>query len=168
MVTPIQLHADHSSQKWLGNWTTARTFEVQARHAQLTIDLRSPQIPAGDIEVDLDLDHSMVTFLVAGDAVIDQRGLAWTGRGKVKQTYHPNPAGAGRRIRLTGQVRHGEVRVHSGGNASCRRSPRGTTSPTPAAPTPTAAHPPWTTPPPRRRRIHRPVFADTIPAPEGE
>jgi EmrB/QacA subfamily drug resistance transporter len=42
-------------------------------------------------------------FLVAGDAVIDHWDLAWTGRGKVKQTYHANPAGPGRRIRLTGQ-----------------------------------------------------------------
>ena len=48
---------------------------------------------------------------------IDDWALSWTGRGKVKQTYHPNPAGTGRRIRLTGQVRHGEVRVHSGGIA---------------------------------------------------
>jgi hypothetical protein len=116
-LTPVQIHADHASQKRLGNWTTARTFQVRARHAQVTIDLRSPQIPAGDIELDLDLDHSTVTLLVAGDAVIDQWDLAWTGRGKVKQTYHDNPAGTGRLIRLTGQVRHGEVRVHSGGIA---------------------------------------------------
>ena len=51
------------------------------------------------------------------NAVIDHWGLAWTGTGKVKQTYHHNPAGTGRRIRLTGQVRHGEVRVQSGGIA---------------------------------------------------
>ena len=81
------------------------------------IDLRSPQIPDGDIEVDLDLDHATITLLVAEDTVIDQWDLAWTGRGKVKQTYHHNPAGTGRRIRLTGQARHGEVRVHSGGIA---------------------------------------------------
>jgi hypothetical protein len=116
-LTPVQIHADHASQKRLGNWTTARTFRVRARHAQVTIDLRSPQIPAGDIELDLDLDHSTVTLLVAEDAVIDHWDLAWTGRGKVKQTHHPNPAGPGRRIHLTGQVRHGEVRVHSGGIA---------------------------------------------------
>jgi hypothetical protein len=116
-VPPVQIDADHASQKRLGNWTTARAFRVRARHAQVTIDLRSPQIPAGDIGLDLDLDHSTVTLLVADDAVIDHWDLAWTGRGKVKQTYHGNPAGTGRRIRLTGQVRHGEVRVHSGGVA---------------------------------------------------
>ena len=64
-VTPVQIHADHASQKRLGNWTTTRAFQVRARHAQITIDLRSPQIPAGDIELDLDLDHSAVKLLVA-------------------------------------------------------------------------------------------------------
>ena len=56
------------------------------------IDLRSPQIPAGDIEVGLSLDHSTVKLLVADNAVIDHWDLAWTGRGKVKQAYHPSPA----------------------------------------------------------------------------
>ena len=116
-LTPVQIHVDHVSQKRLGNWTTARAFQVRARHARVTIDLRSPQIPAGDIELSLDLDRSTVKLLVAGNAVIDHWHLAWTGRGKVKQTYHSNPARTGRRIRLTGQVRHGEVRVQSGGIA---------------------------------------------------
>ena len=122
---PIQVHADHSSQKRLGAWTTARLFQVRARRGQVVIDLRSQQIPDGDIEVYLDLDHAMVKLLVAEDSVIDSWDLAWTGRGKVKQTYHHNPAGAGRRIRLTGQARHGEIRVHSGGiarlSAMCSR-----------------------------------------------
>jgi hypothetical protein len=115
-LTPVQIHADHASHKRLGSWTTARAFQVRARHAQVTIDLRSPQIPAGDIDLDLDLDHSTVKLLVAGDTVIDHWDLDWTGRGRIKQTYH-HPADAGRRIHLTGQVRHGEVRVHSGGIA---------------------------------------------------
>ena len=113
-ASPVQIRADHASEKRLGNWTTARAFQVRARHAQIVIDLRSPQIPDGDIGLDLELDHAAVKLLVAENAVIDQRDLAWTGRGKVKQTYH-NPASAGRRIRLTGQVRRGEIRVHSGG-----------------------------------------------------
>jgi hypothetical protein len=115
-LTPVQVLADHSAQKRLGDWTTARAFQVHARHAQVTVDLRSPRIPDGDVELDLDLDHATLTLLVAEDAVIDHWALAWTGRGQVKQTYH-NPAGGGRRIRLTGQVRHGEVRVQSGGIA---------------------------------------------------
>ena len=71
-VTPDRIHADHGSQKRLGNWTTARAFEVRARRSLVVIDLRSPQIPAGDIEIHLDLDHSTIKLLVAGDAVIDQ------------------------------------------------------------------------------------------------
>jgi hypothetical protein len=116
-VAPEQIHADHDSLKKLGNWTTARALEVRARHSSVVIDLRSPQIPDGDIEVDLTLDHSTVTLLVAEDTIIDQWDLTWTGRGKVKQTYHHNPAGTGRRIRLTGHVSHGEIRVQSGGIA---------------------------------------------------
>jgi hypothetical protein len=124
-VIPVQVHVDHDSAKRLGTWTTARVFQVRARRGQVVLDLRSPQIPGGDIEVGLDLDHATVTLLVAEEAVIDQWDLAWTGRGKVKQTYHHNPAGTGRRIRLTGQARHGAVRVHSGGiarlSAMCSR-----------------------------------------------
>jgi hypothetical protein len=86
----IRIHADHGSQKRLGNWTTARAFEVRARRSQVVIDLRSPQIPDGDIDLDLDLDHSTVKLLAAEDTVIDQWDLAWDGRGKVKQTYHHN------------------------------------------------------------------------------
>ena len=116
-ATPIQVHADHSSQKRLGAWTTSRAFQVRARHGQVVIDLRSSRIPAGDIEVDLDMDHATIKLLVPEDTIIDSWDLAWTGRGKIKQTYHHNPAGTGRRIRLIGQARHGEVRVHSGGMA---------------------------------------------------
>ena len=54
-VTPVQIHADHAAQKWLGNWTTDRAVQI----------------------------------LVAGDAVIYHRDLAWTGRGQVKQAYRP-------------------------------------------------------------------------------
>jgi hypothetical protein len=115
--TAVQIHADHGSARRLGTWTTARAFQVRARRSRVVIDLRSPQIPDGDIKVDLDLDHATITLLVAEETVIDQWELAWTGRGKVKQTYHHNPGGTGRRILLTGQARHGEVRVHSGGIA---------------------------------------------------
>jgi len=31
-LTPVQIHAGHASQKRLGNWTTARAFQVRARH----------------------------------------------------------------------------------------------------------------------------------------
>jgi hypothetical protein len=115
--TDVRIHADHGSEKRLGNWTTARAFQVRARHGSVVIDLRSPQIPEGDIEVELDVDHSTIKLLVPEDAVIDQWNLTWASRGKVKQTFHHNPVGAGRRIRLIGRLRHSEMRVHSGGIA---------------------------------------------------
>ena len=39
---PVQIHADHDTARHLGNWTTARSFQLRARHARLEIDLRSP------------------------------------------------------------------------------------------------------------------------------
>jgi hypothetical protein len=115
--SPARIHADHRALKQLGNWTTSRNFEIRSRRGRVVIDLRSPRIPAGDIRIDLDLDRSAVTLLVAEDAVIDQWDLAWTGGGKVKQTFHHPAASSGRRILLTGHIRHGEIRVHSGGIA---------------------------------------------------
>jgi hypothetical protein len=113
----VRILADHRAQKRLGNWTTSRDFEIRSRRGRVVLDLRSPQIPEGDIQIDLDLDRSAVTLLVAEDAVIDHWDLAWTGRGRVKQTFHHPAASAGRRVRLTGHISGGEVRVHSGGIA---------------------------------------------------
>ena len=82
-------------------WSLARN-----RLVSLRVDLRSPQIPAGDIELDLDLDHSTIKLLVAEDAVIDQWDLTVSGRGKVKDWESPSATGrpsSGRRIRLTGR-----------------------------------------------------------------
>ena len=45
-ASPIQVHADHSSQKRLGAWTTARIFQVRARRGQVVIDL-DDEIQAG-------------------------------------------------------------------------------------------------------------------------
>jgi hypothetical protein len=114
---PVRIHADHDTARHLGNWTGARDYQVRARYSSVLIDLRSPQIPDGDIEVELDLDHATVRLLVGENTVIDQRDIRWAGRGRVKQTYHHNPAGTGRQIRLTGAVRQGEIRVSSGGIA---------------------------------------------------
>ena len=115
--TPVRIQAHHDSQKRLGNWTTARSFQVRSRRGAVVMDLRSPRIAAGDIEIELDLYHATLKLLVADDAVIDQWDLSWTGRGKVKQTFHHDADGTGRRIRLTGRVNGGEVRVNSGGIA---------------------------------------------------
>jgi hypothetical protein len=130
-----RIQADHRMVKKLGHWTTGREVEVRARRGAAVLDLRSRAIPPGDIEVRLDLDHAMVKLLVPDDAVVDSWDLRWSGRrswaGKVKDwTGQPDQQpdqqpeqqperqqAAGRRIRLTGEVRTGEIRVHRGGIA---------------------------------------------------
>lgn len=114
--TTVEIHADHDAVKHLGNWTTARTFSVRARYATVELDLRSPQITAGNIEISVELDRALLKLLVPEDASIDQTELHWTGRGKVKDASGA-PASGGRVIRLTGNVTSSEFRVHRGGMA---------------------------------------------------
>jgi hypothetical protein len=111
----VRIHAHYDNVKKLGHWTAGRLFEIRARRSAVTFDLRSPEIPAGDIEIELDIDHSMVKLLVPEDAVIDHWDLRFDGRGRVKDWQ--KPADQGRRIRLTGKVAHGEIRVNRGGVA---------------------------------------------------
>ena len=113
---PVQIHADHDTARHLGNWTTARSFQLRARHARLEIDLRSPGIEDGDIDITCELDNGVLILLVPVDAVIDQARLRWTGRGRVKDAAGRNAHG-GRTIHLTGHVQHGEIRVRRGGVA---------------------------------------------------
>jgi hypothetical protein len=116
-----RVHAHYANIKKLGHWTTARRFEVRAQRGYVVLDLRSPQIPGGDVEIKLDLDHSMVKLLAPEDAVIDHWDLTMVGRGRVKDNQGgqapDGQAAGGRRIRITGQVRHGEIRVNRGGVA---------------------------------------------------
>ena len=129
---PVRIPANHTVTKRLGNWTTARDFEVRANRGQAVLDLRSPQIPAGDIHIDVDLDHGVLKLLVADDAVVDDWDLHRLGRGRVKDATGAATGSAtgfatdrGRRIVLTGQVRGGEIRVNRGGvallSAMCSR-----------------------------------------------
>lgn len=141
-VTRVQAH--YRTIKKLGHWTTGRRFEVRARRGMIVLDLRSPQIPDGDIEVEVGLDHSMVKLLVPQDARIDHWDLRYPGRGRVKDWTGEN--GEGRRVRITGEIRHGEIRVHRGGIATlsamfsrefvqdARRARRAGTEPTVADP----------------------------------
>jgi len=120
-----RIQADRRMVKKLGHWTTDRDFEVRARRGAAVLDLRSREIPDGDIEIRLDLDHAMVKLLVPDGAVIDSWDLHWTGRrsatsgkpGKVKEWTRQPGHQEGRHIRLTGQVRTGEIRVRRGGIA---------------------------------------------------
>ena len=62
------------------------------------------------------MDHAVLALLVPGDATIDQTGLDWTGRGKVKDAAGVGASG-GRVIRLRGSVTSSEFRVRRGGVA---------------------------------------------------
>lgn len=123
-VGPVRIAAHHAVTKRLGNWTTERHFEVRANRGVTVLDLRSPHIPAGDIEITVDLDHAVTKLLVDDDAVVEDWDLHRIGRGRVKDAEAPK-TGGGRRIVLTGDLRHSEVRVHRGGiavlSAMCSR-----------------------------------------------
>ena len=146
--TATRVHAHYETVKKLGHWTDARRFAVRARRGAVVLDLRSPRIPDGDIEIEVDLDHSMVKLLVPQDASIDHWDIRYPGRGRVKDWTGEN--GAGRRIRLAGDLRHAEIRVHRGGVATlsamltrefvrdARRAHREGTEPTVADPARTA------------------------------
>ena len=42
---PVRIPANNAVTKRLGNWTTARQFQVRAHRGSAVLDLRSPQIP---------------------------------------------------------------------------------------------------------------------------
>ncbi|MBO2461318.1 hypothetical protein [Actinomadura violacea] len=111
-----RVQAYYGAVKKLGHWAQTRRFEVRARRASAVLDLRSPRIPDGDIEIEVAVDHSMVKLLVPQDAEIDHWDLRYTGRGRVKDWTGAN--GGGRRIRITGEIKHGEIRIHRGGVAT--------------------------------------------------
>jgi hypothetical protein len=115
-AAPVRIAANYEVTKRLGNWATAREFQVRAHRGHAVLDLRSPDIPDGDVTIDLELDHAMLKLLVPDGAVIDDWDLQRLGRGRVKDA-EGRTAGGGRRIVLTGQLRHGEIRVHRGGIA---------------------------------------------------
>ena len=113
---PIRIAANNSVIKRLGNWTSARAFQVRAHRGQAVLDLRSPLIPGGQITIDVDLDHAVLALLVADDATVDDWDLRRIGRGRLKDSTRPSTP-EGRRVVLTGQMRHGEIRVRRGGVA---------------------------------------------------
>ena len=111
------IHVDHGTVKRLGNWTAAERVHVRARSGSVMLDLRSPDLP-DDVEVHVELDRATVKLLVPDDAVVDQRDLSWTGRGRVKDAMTSGNGLSTRRIRLTGTTRNSEVRVNRGGVAT--------------------------------------------------
>ena len=117
LETAERIRADYEHVRKLGNWTTARAFAVRARRGHVVLDLRSPEIPPGDLDITVDLDHTMVKLLLPADAVIDDEDLRWIGRGRIKDYQARPETQAGRTVRITGEIRHGEIRVNREGVA---------------------------------------------------
>jgi len=112
----VQIRAHNRVVKNLGDWTTARRFDVRASRGLVVLDLLLAEIEPGEIEIALDIDHAAVKLLVPDGAAIDADTLRRVGRGRVKDwTGTPEPDG--RRIKLVGEMRNSEVRVHRGGVA---------------------------------------------------
>lgn len=116
--TAERVRADYTQVRKLGNWTTSRTFAIRARRGHVVLDLRSPRIPLGDLDITVDLDHAMVKLLLPADAVIDDEDLRWIGRGRIKDYQARPDARPGRIVRITGEIRHGEIRVNREGVAT--------------------------------------------------
>ena len=110
----VRIRAHHDVVKRLGAWTTARRFDVRASQGLVVLDLLLPRLEPGDVELLLDVDHSVVKLIVPDGAVIDHGELRRIGRGRVKD-WTGVPAADGRVIRLLGEMRRSEVRIHRGG-----------------------------------------------------
>jgi len=115
-IEPVRVRAHGRSVRHLGAWTTSRRFDVRASRGSVVLDLLLPEIEPGEIELDLDVDHSTVKLLVPDGSVIDDDDLRRVGRGRVKD-WTGTPAPGGRRIKLVGELRGAEVRIHRGGIA---------------------------------------------------
>lgn len=109
----MNILADHSVVRRLGDWTHGSALQVRARSGKVVLDLRSPKFD-GDIDITLDLHRSVVTLLAADDATIDAWDLRFAGRGRVKDAAPPCD---GPRIRLHGNARDSQVRIHRAGVA---------------------------------------------------
>src|SRR5690242_19888968 len=112
----VRIRAHHSVVKNLGDWTRARSFDVRASRGIVVLDLLLPELEPGEVEIALDVDHATVKLLVPDGAVIDDDDLRRVGRGRVED-WTGRAAPGGRRIKLVGEMRDSEVRVHRGGVA---------------------------------------------------
>lgn len=116
VLDAVRIRAHGDSIRRLGHWTTARHFDVRASRSSVILDLRSPRIEPGDIEIALDVDHAMVKLLVPEDVEIDRGDVRRVGRcGFVDWGGSLEPAG--RVIRIGGEMRRSELRVNRGGVA---------------------------------------------------
>ena len=114
-----QIRAHHRSVRRLGPWTNARRFDIRASRGSVVLDLLLPELEPGEIAVHLDIDHSTVILLVPDGTNVDHDELRRLGRGRVKDwTGISSPSGP--TLRLSGEIRNAEVRIHRGGIAILR------------------------------------------------
>lgn len=112
----VKIQAHRQSIRRMGHWTTASRFNVRASQGSVILELRSPRIEPGDIEVNLDADHSMVKLLVPDGAIVDAGELRRIGRcGFIDWSGTAQPTG--RVIRVSGEMRRSELRINRGGIA---------------------------------------------------
>ena len=114
-----QLRAHHRSVRKLGAWTNARRFDIRASRSSVVLDLLLPELEPGEITIDLDIDRSTVILLVPDGTNVDDDELRRVGRGRVKD-WTGTGSSEGRTLRLTGEMRNAEVRIHRGGIAILR------------------------------------------------
>ena len=143
-TAPVRIAANYGVTKHLGNWTSAREFQVRACRGHAVLDLRSPHIEAGEIRIDVELDHAMLKLLVPDGAVIDDWDLQRLGRGRVKDAEGRTAAGASCLPGSCGTARSASTAAASPSFLPC--SPA-STWPTCGARTPRAGSRPWTTRP---------------------
>src|SRR5215831_5888466 len=113
------IRAHHRSIRRLGAWTSARRFDIRASRGSVVLDLLLPELEPGEITVDLDIDRSTIVLLVPDGTNVDDDELRRVGRGRVKDWTGVGYPG-GRALRLTGEMRNAEVRIHRGGIAILR------------------------------------------------
>jgi hypothetical protein len=112
----VRIRAHGRSIRRLGHWTNARRFDLRASRGSVVLDLRSPRIEPGDVEIALDVDHAMVKLLVPEDAMVDHDDVRRVGRcGFVD--WSGVPASGGRVVRIRGEMRGSELRINRGGIA---------------------------------------------------
>src|SRR5260370_16061226 len=100
----------------MGPRPPAGRFDVRASRSSVVLELRSPRIEPGDIEINLDLDHSMVKLLVPDGTIVDDGNLRRVGRCGLVNWSGSTERG-GRVIRVVGEIRRSELRINLGGIA---------------------------------------------------
>jgi len=115
-VEPVRVRAHRRTVKKLGQWTTEHRFDIAASRGSVVLDFLTSHIDPGEIDIHLDLDHSVVKLLVPDSTYIDDDDLRRIGRARVKD-WAAEATTDGRRIKLGGELRNAEIRVHRGGIA---------------------------------------------------